>query len=415
MQDFIARLEERVGELGNHHRKYLRNISANIDKIIDRLETCGQIDQVHLRSAAPDLAGETAMVAGLGRSIDEKLDLLGCYYGFQFLNMNIRAVDVLALNLATSDDRYVVYKQFMRQIGNDFRSLTACHMQHTLDLLLSQDKRSEFVICGVGTRADQDDIDVGIIDDGSPGRSDLNKAVGRMQHIMLKQAVRLHFYLSEHVGSQSYSASIPEYKNLLKREIHDFVIINEMLGAAPIIGSNRLYRIFSREVTQRYYYHRQGDNRFHEGFLRGLLGEVRSLLIRKAKKNSINPKDDGLRMLKGIVFAGKSIFNIGKVNAWDILHQLEERDPEHKDIFRVLDRSLTFLEIFRFLYQLFVVQEEEIYLGGEDTSSNLQAVAKAMGYQDVGVIKAWDHLLIHYYEHVDVIKEPVETLLKDVL
>ena len=415
MFDPYARLEERVGELGNHHRKYLKTVAAYKDALIDRLEACGKIDQVHLWSAAPNLASEMDTVVAVGRDADEKLSFLGCYYASQFLHMNIRAVDVFALNLATSADRYSVYKEFMRQIGNEFRALTACHMEKLLDLFIDKNDLPEFVICGVGTRADQDDIDVGIIDDESPLRNDFNLAVGRLQHGMLKQAVPLHLYLSEHVGTQSYSASIAEYNDLLKKEIQDFVIITEMLGAAPIIGSNHLFRKFRREVTQRYYYQRNGDNRFHEGYLRGLLGEVRSLLIRKMKTNSINPKDDGLRMLKGLLFAGKSIFNIRKVNAWDILKQLGERDPDHKEIFQTLDKSLTFLEMFRFLYQLFVVQEDEIYLGGENTVVNLQSVAKAMGYQDVGVIKAWDHLLIHYYEHVNGIKAPIETLLNDVI
>jgi hypothetical protein len=415
MLERVARLKERAYDLGNHHRKHLRNIATHIDALVDRLEACGKIDQVHFWSSAPDLANEMDTVMDVGRDEEEKLSFLGCYYAFRFLHMNIRAIDVLALNLATSEDEYTVYKDFMRQIGNEFRALTACHMERLLKLFLGGEKRPEFVICGVGTRADQDDIDVGIIDDGSENRKDLNLAVGRLQHTMLKQAVPLHLYLSEHVGSQSYSASIDEYDDLLKREIQDFVIITEMLGAAPIIGSSLVFRKFRREVTQRYYYQRHGDNRYHEGYLRGLLGEVRSLQIRRMNTNSINPKDDGLRMLKGIIFAGKSIFNIRKVNAWDILKQLEERDPNHKEIFHTLDRSLTFLEIFRFLYQLFVVQEDEIYLGGENTISNLQAVAKAMGYKDVGVIKAWDHLLIHYYEHVNRIKDPIETLLTDVI
>ena len=415
MFDPYTRLEARVGELGNHHRKYIKNVTAHKDALIDRLEACGKIDQLHFRSAAPDLASEMDTVMAVGQNVEEKLNFLGCYYAQQFLNMNISAIDVLALNLATSEDRYPVYKEFMRQIGNEFRALTACHMQKILDLFIDKNDLPEFVICGVGTRADQDDIDVGIIDDGSEQRRDLNLAVGRLQHSMRKQAVPLHLYLSEHVGAQSYSASIAEYNDLLQKEIQDFVIITEMLGAAPIIGSNHLFRQFRREVTQRYYYQRHGDNRFHEGYLRGLLGEVRSLLIRKMKTNSINPKDDGLRMLKGILFAGKSIFNIRKVNAWDILKQLGERDPDHTEIFQTLDKSLTFLETFRFLYQLFVVQEDEIYVGGEDTISNLQSVAKAMGYLDVGVIKAWDHLLIHYYEHIDGIRDPIEILLKDVI
>ena len=69
MSDPFVRLEERVAGLGNHHRRYLRNISVHKDALIDRLESLGQIDQVHLWSASPDLANEMDTV-GLGSYLE---------------------------------------------------------------------------------------------------------------------------------------------------------------------------------------------------------------------------------------------------------------------------------------------------------------------------------------------------------
>ncbi len=413
MPDVYQRLIERVSQLGNHHQKYIRTVESRRGRLIERLEAGGMIDQVHLWKPARDLPAEMAVVEGLTDSIEEKLSFLGCYFSLQFLHMNLRLVDILTLNLASAQDRLEVYRNFMIQSGLDFRSLTASYMQKILDLFLQPAGRPEFVICGVGSRSDQDDIDIGILDDGVRLREQLNKAVSRLRNEMLKHASCLHFYLSEHVGTQAYSASIYEYRQLLDREIHDFIIITEMLGAAPILGSTRLFDQFKREITWRYHYAPHQDNRYHEAYLRGILGEVRSLLLRQMDPGSIHLKDDGLRLLKSMIYVQKTIFRIDKVNAWDILRLLRERDPARREVYEEIDKALTFLEIFRHLYNLFVVQEEEVPLDEPAAVSNLDRIARCMGYRDVGAVKAWNHLLIHYYEQVDVAKRLVEVLLGD--
>lgn len=412
MQDPCDRLVENVRLLGNHHLKYTRTIEAGKNRLIERLEAKGQIDQVHLWKSAHDVRREMDVILGVGQSLDEKLTLLGCYYALQFLHMNLRAKDVLAFNLTSTDDRYRVYREFMIQAGLAFHRLTAGYMERLLDLFVPREKLPEFVVCSVGTRADQDDIDLGIVDDGSDKRRQLNRAVGKLRNEMLKHAVGLDFYLSEHVGMKSYSASISEYRELLDREIHDFIIITEMLGAARLLGSDLLFERFKKQVTWRYHYDRYQDNRYHEGYLRGILGEIRSLLTRHVKPDSIHLKDDGLRMLKSMIYVAKTIFRIDKVNYWNILRELEIRDPRRRAIYHRMDRALTFLEVFRHLYQLYVVQQDEILLRDPTVPHNMAAVAQCMGYEDVGAIKAWDHLLTHYYEHVQQAREIAGTLLE---
>ncbi len=412
MQDPYERLLEHVRLLGNHHSKYLRTIEAIKTSLIDNLEARGKIDQVHLWKSAPDVSEEMDVILEDYNSLEEKLNHLGCYFALQFLHMNLRAKDVLMLNLTSADDRYHVYRDFMIRAGLKFRALTAAYMQKLLDLFIPVEERPEFVLCAVGSRADQDDIDIGIVDDGSERRENFNKAVGKLRNEMLKHASCLHFYLSEHVGTRGYSASIIEYRQLLDKEIHDFIIITEMLGAAPVLGSEALFDRFKKEITWRYHYDRNQDNKYHEGYLRGILGEVRSLLIRQVKPDSIHLKDDGLRMLKSMIYVEKTIFQIDKVGFWDILKELQIKDPIRRNIYQEMDSTLSFLEIFRHLYHLFVIQEEEFSLEDAAIADNMATVAKCMGYKDVGAIKAWDHLLIHYYEHVQKAKDLVGILLE---
>ena len=413
MPEPLVRLKDRVEQLGNHNRKFLLTIAAHKGKLVERLEASGKADRVHLWTPAHEASAEMETIGALGKDLGEKLSFLSCYYALQVLNMNLRAVDVLVMNLASAPDRLGVYKEFMKRVGLEFRKLTTAYMDALLNLFLPAGERSQFVICGVGTRADQDDIDVGIIDDGGPKRSPLNQAIGQISSEMFKRASPLHFYLSEHVGAPGYSASIAEYNHLLDKEIQDFIIISEMLGAARILGSEELFGQFQQGVTSRYYYQPGGNNKYHEGYLRGILGEVRSLHLRKMKEDSINPKDDGLRLIKGLISVGKVIFGVKKVNNWEILEALTQKNPARAWVYQNLDRALTFLEIFRYLYQLFVAQEEEIFLGDDQTAPDLQRIAEIMGYQDVGVIRARDHLLIHYYENVAMAKDTIGVLFQD--
>jgi hypothetical protein len=412
MGDPLQNLKEQARTLGNHNQKYIHAIASHVDALTLKLEEKGKIDRVHLWLPGHDLRAEMDTVAAVGENLRQKLDFLGCYYSLQFLQMNLRTVDVLRFNLASTQEPFTIYKQFMKQSGNEIRQLTAAYMNKLLDLFIPRAERPEFCICGVGTRADQDDIDVGIIDDGSTKRRRLNAAVGQMSSEVFRFASSFHFHLSEHVRGEGYSASIPEYEAILDKEIRDFVIISEMLGAAHIVGSRSLLKKFKEDITERYFYHRGGDNRYHEGYLRGILGEVISLLAKPLSSYRIHPKDDGLRIIKGIISAKKTIFGVREVNAWDIIEQLRRKDslrPEYEE----LEGALTFLEIFRYLYQLFVVQEEDVPLDDEHTRLNVETVAKTLGYEDRGALSAGVHLLVDYYEWIKLTRRCVPALIDD--
>ena len=382
--------------------------------MVSSLEHAGKIEDIHIWRGSPRLSQEMDIISDVANSLPEKLTYLACYYSLQMLHLNLRSIDVLKLNLTSAEDRYAVFKQFMLQTGTEFRNLTGIYMQKLLDLFFDSRKPPEFAMLGVGSLAHQDDIDVGVIDDGSPGREELNLVIGKIRNEMFKWATELHFYLSEHVGSQFYTASIHEYKELLDRQIQDFVIISEMLNAVTIIGSQRLFDQFEQEITYRYHYQSYRDNKFHEGYLRGILGEIRSLLLGQINEGKLNPKDDALRMVSIIILAAKTVFRIYRGNRWDVLNILARKDSSRKEIYLELEKVLTFLEIFRHLYQLYIGLDEDIYLDDPETVKNLQIIATTLGYEDVGAISAWDHLLIHYHEHVDSAKKISARLIQDV-
>jgi hypothetical protein len=410
---YFNRLKERVSKLGNHHQKYIRTIEEYLDPMVSSLEDAGKIEDIHLWRGSSRISQEMDIVLGIAHGLQEKLTFLACYYSLQMIHLNLRAIDVLKLNLTSAEDRYSIYKNFMLQTGAEFRKLTGSYMLKLLNLFFDAKTSPEFVMLGVGSLAHQDDIDVGVIDDDSLEREELNLVIGKIRNEMFKYATELHFYLSEHVGSQFYTASIQEYKELLDVQIQDFVMISEMLNAVPIIGSQRLFDQFEQEIAYRYYYHSFRDNKFHEGYLRGILGEIRSLLLRQINEQKLNPKDDALRMISITILAAKTIFRIYRGNRWDVLDILARKDSARKQIYLDLENVLTFFEIFRHLYQLFLGLDEDIYLDDPDSVNHLQIIATTLGYEDVGAISAWDHLLIHYHEKVALAKSITARLIPD--
>jgi hypothetical protein len=414
VKDHLTRLTERTATLGNYNRKYLHIISSNIEKLTASLEQHGKLDRVHLWSYSLELPGEMDTILNIAPDVQEKLDFLGCYFALQFLHMNLRLVDIVKLELATSPDRAQTGKKLMLESGRMFRYLTKCYMERILDIFLQEEPKPEFVMLGVGTRADQDDIDLGIVHREPGDAKGLNRAIGRLASEMFKKANRLHFHLSEHVGENTFSATIEQYEEILDKDAYDCVIVTEMLGAAVILGSYPLYDQFKSRVTNRFYYDpRNKENRFHESYLRGILGEVNSLLTRLKLSDAINPKDDALRPMKSLLSAIKLVYGVDRVNAWNIIDELREKNPERRPQYDDLERTLSFFELVRHLYQIMVAQDEDIFPREPGVEVMVAKIAETLGFEKKGVVSAKDFMLVIYYEFLGKSTQAIEVLTED--
>jgi hypothetical protein len=411
MRNPLNILEADTQVLANHNRRYLHAIRRNLDAVVSKLEGHRQAGRVHLWQPAADFDAEMDVVLGVGSDTNEKLSFLGCYYCLQFLRMSLGCLDSLKLNLASPMNRSSVERQFMLQTGATFRALSGAYIAKLLGLFLEGKSVPAYAIVGVGTKADLEDIDVGVIDDGGPGRDVLNDAIARVNSEMLRYATSMHFHISEHVGERGYSAAIPEYKKMLDGAVHDFVLVSEMLGGALITGDAALFHEFQTSIVSRYFYRPGEDQKWHVGYLRGMLGELRSLLGRPLATERIYPKDDGLRTIKGLLAVLKTIYRVGEVNAWRIVDALRNKIPEHREALDALERSLSFLEVFRFIYQLVVAQDEEIYVDDDIMRRNMDDVAEILGYRQVGTIRPGTHLLVDYYEHIENVRKNASLLV----
>jgi len=414
MLGYFRRIEERAQELGNHRRKYIYAIEMYGQLLIDRLEASGLFDRVHLRQAATDVGAEMDEVVRAARDEEERLILLGCYYAIQFLHMNIRSIDQLRSSSTQFEDPIGIYREFLRKASDDFGVLIREYLARILGIFLGGGPRPKFVVCTVGTTLHQDDVDMGIIDDGGPLRGNFNKAVGKMAREMMRWTSLPDFYLSEHAGSHGYSVSIDEYVARLDSKILDFVSVSELLSAYLIEGSNSLFRRFDRQIRSRYYYSRRRTSREHEGYLRGLVGEIESLLLWPSDPTHINPKNDLLRPVSAILWAYRTVKGIRKTDVWETFESLAKSAAKTRSLFQNLERNYTYVETFRHLYQQFAAQEETIDLTDAKERTSLERVANAMGYEDLGVIRVREQLLVHYTEHVNAGRRAIRALVEPI-
>jgi hypothetical protein len=407
-------LEKRIAELGNHYQKYIFIIHRYKDSLIESLTRSGKLMQIHLWRTSFSPQEEMRIIADLTDDTNTRVHHLSCYYALQSLYMNLRNLDILELGIASEGTLPEVYHHFMMQIGSDFRELTRLYIQNLLNVYLPQEQQPEFFVCSVGTRSDQDDIDIGIITADDSSVVELNRAFQKITQDMLIYATPLHLYLSEHVGSKHlYTTTISEYQQMLTKQIQDVVIISELLNARLILGSESLFKKFQNEIISIYFSRKNYDIRFHEGFLRGILGEVRSWLIKPVANTVLAPKEDALRMIKSILYAKKTIHRLKEVNAWDIIMALMTKEPKSYSRYKFLFEATSFLEMFKFLLQMYIVQEET-FRPGEFDEKQRSLISEKMGYRPIGMITPWEQVITDYYHYVKEVRNQIEVLIFEI-
>ncbi len=411
--DSLPALEARVATLANHHQKYIHVLKQHLDSLLDTLESSGNLMKVHLWTSSSHVEEEMAIIVGLSDEPQVNVRHVSCYYALQFLHMNFRHQDILTMGISSANMVETVYQQFMMNVGSDFRHLSKAYLKTLLDLYLPGWNRGDFFICGVGTRADQDDIDVGVVTKDDADITAINQALRDVSRDMMIYATPLHHYLSEHIGEHLYSSTISEYVTHLEPEIRDMVIISELIGSRFILGGESLFWEFHDQVTSRYYYDPEWDIRYHEGFLRGILGEARAQFLSPLASDTISPKQDGLRIIKAVLAAKKVIYGLEEVNAWDIIGALQIKEPHHASLYETISRITSFLEILKFQLQMYVAQEEAFRLEEITPELRLQ-LADKLGYEAIGAVSAWDQLIIDYARGVREARKFSEFIVDDI-
>jgi len=408
------KLSELAAEFSNYTSKYLQQIGAVVDELNVRLEQAALRDEVHLWQPAWNLEREMDIVSHVGPEGPERLRYLGCYYGLQYLRMNIQAIEALRAGVVPGTSREEVYRRFLTSIGASYSQLVVTFVRKILDILIGGEEMPPFAICGVGTMTDQDDVDIAVVVEDEENRDALNSVLSRLSSVMLRYATRFHFYLSENVSPESFATSLDEYLAYAETRPGDYIVISELLNAELLYGDRALFDRLKLEIVERYYADSDFDSIYHEAFVRGALGDVVSLMSRDFDADRVVPKDDGLRAIKSLVHVKRTIHGLREPNVSHNLKRLADIEPWNAAKIDVVERALVFFEVLRYLYQLLVVQDEVIILDTPVMAENLAHVATTMGYRRRGAVGPEESLLVHYYDSVDKVRAVAGDLSREI-
>lgn len=396
-------------------RKYAYFIESYYDSLVEVLNKNNLSDKIHFSHSLPDfdkqLSREMSLLSGLDVEYEDKLKYLGTYYSMKLVELNVTMIDYMKPEVIKSDP-LKVYMNFMREIGWKFRSLTSIFLENLVPILSRGLNTPQFIIASVGTRTDLDDIDVAVITVEEETR-DLDKLLSRINKILTKYGTPMHFHLAESINNNKYSATVDEFADFAIENISNFVFITEIIGAKKIYGPKEIMDSFENAVQRLFYQDYTSDIRFHEAYLRMILGEIRLYLNRPIESQYINPKNDALRMIKALLSIQKTRYGVFKKNPWAVLDKLKYLDSKNWDIYKAIGESLAFIETFRFLFMLYGTQEEQIYLDLPENIRTINQVSTAMGIGSIGAVSKQEHILIRYYDHLRRVKKIVQLMLED--
>lgn len=410
MDAHLHRLIQRASRLGKHYQRYLETIASNTEQLVERLEQHQMLDDVELWDLTSAPGDQMRLMAEIGADFSEKTEFMATFYSLQFLHMNLLAIDRLELALSDGRGGSGAFRDFLDSQATNYQRLNAVYIDGLLTLYMGAETVPEFSICVVGTRSDQDDVDCVVIHEGDVGAGVLNQAVGKVVAEFFRRAGRLHLYIAERMGVSGYTHTIEAYKGALGRDLTDFVMICELLSAEPLLGSWNVLTAFQHEVTDRFYGRRARRSKYHVGFLRGLLGEMHSLLVQDVSRERIDFKNDALRLAKGMVLSVRVVHDIHETQPMDALDRLIPVVPQFHEDLASFKRSFLFIETFRLLYHMLGVEEEEVEFdaGSRET---LRAVADVMGFIEQGGVSAANHLVIRYFESVERVRDVCRNLM----
>jgi len=409
----VASLQARLQRFGRHYERYLTTISAHLPSLLTALEDAALLDRVDLwTTAGADMDRQVRIVRDLGNDDPTRLDFMSVYYGLQFLQMNVAAVDRLELALSGRDSPQAAYRSFLESQATTYQRLNAAYIGADLDMRLEGRTCPRFALCITGTRSDQDDVDVMVLHEEGRDPAALNQALAKVEADFFRKAGRLHFYVAESMNLGTMTATIEQYSARLQADITNFVMISELLSGEPLLGDRDLFHRYVREIVDRFYGRKQRWRKFHEGFLRGLLGELSAMLVTPVRADRMDFKLDGIRLAKGIALAGKAVHGIREAEPLPVFDRLKEAEPKLAADFAALQESLVFVETARLLYQMLGVQEETVDL---DSGSMplLDCVATALGFpRETRGISPANHLVVRYFESVQRIRQICGRLLE---
>ncbi len=402
-----------LGILSNHFRKYLKIVQTGGPILRQRLDEKGMTGKVHLWRKSHNYKKQMELVASVAKDPGEVRKFLGTYFALQVLQLHFLNIDWLRRESSNYKDRLKVYRHILTRLRFQMKNLISSYISELVQLLSGSESMEGIVLCNVGMIMDQDDLDVGVFIDENVDREFWNQVASQLGAEFLKYGNKMHFYLAELAAESTYLTTINDFNDYLDKSIHNFILISELLLAERLCGDSDLISQLETEIVDHFYYDK-GNIRLHEGFLRGLMGEVQDLVRYDMSSRWISPKNHGLRLIHSTMAMLKTIHGIHEHGSRDIIDILQIKDPQHSELYAGMQDIFNFIEMFFYVYQLMVSTDDNFNFDDDVSMDNLDNVAIVMGYPGLGPVRPAMRLITHYYEEMDRLKEFGQKIIENV-
>ncbi|MBN1355909.1 hypothetical protein JXA40_06510 [bacterium] len=388
--------------LSNHFQKYLRFVKKSSFYLRQRLDDCGLTGKVHLWRKSHNYQREMQYIISVAQDQKEIRVFLGTYFILQILQLHFINIDWLRREVWNDPDRLNMFRQILTRFRFQLRNLVSCYLSALFEVFAGESPQEGIAFCNVGMILDQDDLDVGIFISDSMDRSYWNRIVSQVSSDFMKYSTKMHFYLAELVAPDSFLISVSDINNYINRNVHDFVLVSELLVTEFLFGDEKLIQKLEREIIDRFYFEK-GNPWLHEGYLRGMIGEIQVLLRFDLNTTWISPKNQGLRLIHSLMNIMKTIHGFYEHGSRDALEYLKRIDTQNMDLYQNLENIFNFIEMFSYVYQIVVSVDDTFDCSDGTTLDNLDVVAKMMGFVSYGVVRPGIRLMTKYYENMETL------------
>ncbi len=403
-----------ISRFGNHNRKYIFAAERHYRPPAE--EPGGGLsggEEAAIVGAFPhDPDGE---MARLSASLDEQeaLRALGGYYGYRYLLLNVEWVRTLGRLTHSEPDTSAVYCKMVIEVVNRFGSLLSGFIRNTLETIARSrnEPLPDYLICHMGSLADHDDVDVIVLLRESGAPPSFNSHIARLSRQMYRYTHRLHFYINETMGLDRFWCAIDEFETYLSRHLRDYVLISQIIGGMPLVGDEGLYERFTYELCRPYFFEARSKG-LHEAYLRGVLDEIDCLIHAPLSREAMNPKVEVYRLVRLAVSAVRTIYGVKQPGILRNFKRLREADGRRSAVFDELEAAYGFVSVFRYLYNLYVVQEEVVDLTDAQIRPSLDYIAEIMGFENKEGIGASEFLVDAYQKTVATARDGVSELVQ---
>ncbi|MCZ6779777.1 MAG: hypothetical protein O7F16_12550 [Acidobacteria bacterium] len=408
LQEEIRSLCSQAEAWGRHYLKHIAVLRRAAASLLPQLTDSRELSPLTSEWRAGQPPVRAPLEAVPSETGEHFLDRVQCFYTLQLLRLHRDSLERLRARARSAPQDAASLRDILVDIERRHEWISRTTIEAMLREFLRDQDVPAFALFNVGTSLHLDDIDVAVV--AAADSAPLNHALSRLTMEMIRRASRLHFYLAEQLQTDSYYAPMDRYHHWIKQGVRNYVGVSELLSARFITGDPQLYERFGREIGERFYY-TLGSTAEHYAYMRGMLTEVRSFFRHDPEAFSINFKRDAIRAIRALVSAESTRYSIHATSVWKALNILCSKEERLREVYQGLEEVLVLFEIFRYLYQLFVVQEEHLALSDDEILGVLDPIARELGYEEIRHIRPGNRLLLEYSAALIRSRRLVQTLL----